>query len=207
MRKTRVKNQNCPVKVHFNQTFSNTTKFSLSLTIELLKKCKHLLQACQDEEGVDGWCEGQVGLEERNSKGVHQTIFSKITIFVKLIIFFKITIFSKLIIFSKKIIFVIQDCDETFAKERDWALSYGSQIRDASEKFSAVISARLRLIQQLGHLSGALSITVAGSQHFHPGLWTNFPSKRKRGGQWGLQQAHKRIFRLHRDYKGEKCFS
>ena len=160
------------------------------------------MQACQDEEGVDGWCEGQVGLEERNSKGGHQTIFSKI------IIFSKITIFSKLMIFSKVIIFVIQDCDETFAKERDWALTYGSQIRDASEKFSAVVSARLRLIRQLGHLAGALSITVAGSQYFHPGLGNNFPSlKRKRGGQWGLQQAHKRIFRLHRDYKGEKCFS
>ena len=143
-----------------------------------------------------------MGLEERNSKGVHQIIFSKI------IIFFKIAIFSWLIMFSKKIIFAIQDCDETFAKERDWALTYGSQIRDASEKFSAVVSARLRLIQQLGHLAGALSITVAGSQYFHPGLGTNFPSlKRKRGGQWGLQQAHKRIFRLHRDYKGEKCFS
>ena len=49
-----------------------------------------------------------------------------------------------------------------FAKERDWALSYGSQIKDASEKFSAVANARLRLIQQLGHLAGALSITVAG---------------------------------------------
>ena len=49
-----------------------------------------------------------------------------------------------------------------FAKERDWALSYGTQIKDASEKFSAVVNARLRLIQQLGHLAGALSITVAG---------------------------------------------
>ena len=148
-----------------------------------------------------------MGLEERNSKGVHQIIFSEIIIFSKVIIFSEKIIFSWLIIFSKIIIFVIQDCDETFAKERDWALTYGSQIRDASEKFSAVVSARLRLIQQLGHLAGALSITVAGSQYFHPGLGTNFPSKRKRGGQWGLQQAHKRIFRLHRDYKGEKCFS
>ena len=56
-----------------------------------------------------------------------------------------------------------KDCDEMFAKERDWALSYGSQIKDASEKFSAVANARLRLIQQLGHLAGALSITVAGN--------------------------------------------
>ena len=57
---------------------------------------------------------------------------------------------------------VAQDCDEMFAKERDWAVSYGTQIKDASEKFSAVANARLRLIQQLGHLAGALSITVAG---------------------------------------------
>ena len=55
-----------------------------------------------------------------------------------------------------------------FAKERDWAVSYGSQIKDASEKFSAVVNARLRLIQQLGHLAGALSITVAGKhRHCH----------------------------------------
>ena len=49
-----------------------------------------------------------------------------------------------------------------FAKERDWAVNYGIQIKDASEKFSAVANARLRLIQQMGHLAGALSITVAG---------------------------------------------
>ena len=49
-----------------------------------------------------------------------------------------------------------------FAKERDWAANYGIQIKDASEKFSAVANARLRLIQQMGHLAGALSITVAG---------------------------------------------
>ena len=54
-----------------------------------------------------------------------------------------------------------------FAKERDWAVSYGSQIKDASEKFSAVANARLRLIQQLGHLAGALSITVAGKQSLY----------------------------------------
>ena len=35
--------------------------------------------------------------------------------------------------------------------------------RDASEKMNNVINARLRLVQQLGHLSGALSITVAGN--------------------------------------------
>ena len=29
---------------------------------------------------------------------------------------------------------------------------------------NAVISARLRLVQQLGHLAGALNITVAGSE-------------------------------------------
>jgi len=57
-----------------------------------------------------------------------------------------------------------KDCDEMFAKEREWALTYGTQIRDASEKFSAVANARLRLIQQLGHLAGALSITVAGNE-------------------------------------------
>ena len=36
--------------------------------------------------------------------------------------------------------------------------------RDASEKLSNVINARLRLVQQLSHLSGALNITVAGSE-------------------------------------------
>ena len=36
--------------------------------------------------------------------------------------------------------------------------------RDASEKMNNVINARLRLVQQLGHLSGALSITVAGNE-------------------------------------------
>ena len=36
--------------------------------------------------------------------------------------------------------------------------------RDASEKLNNVINARLRLVQQLGHLSGALSITVAGNE-------------------------------------------
>ena len=36
--------------------------------------------------------------------------------------------------------------------------------RDASDKMNAVISARLRLVQQLVHLAGALNITVAGSE-------------------------------------------
>ena len=36
--------------------------------------------------------------------------------------------------------------------------------RDASDKMNNVINARLRLVQQLGHLSGALSITVAGNE-------------------------------------------
>ena len=33
-----------------------------------------------------------------------------------------------------------------------------------SEKFSGVVAARQRLVQQLAHLAGALNITVAGSQ-------------------------------------------
>ena len=36
--------------------------------------------------------------------------------------------------------------------------------RDVSDKFSAVVSARMRLVQQLGHLAGALNITVAGTE-------------------------------------------
>lgn len=56
-----------------------------------------------------------------------------------------------------------KDCDEWFGKERDWALAYNTNIKDVSDKFSAVISARMRLVQQLGHLAGALNITVAGS--------------------------------------------
>jgi len=57
-----------------------------------------------------------------------------------------------------------KDCDDYFAKERDWAAAYQAQIRDASEKFTAVGNARLRLVQQLAHLAGALSITVAGNE-------------------------------------------
>ena len=38
------------------------------------------------------------------------------------------------------------------------------QCRDVSEKFSGVVAARQRLVQQLAHLAGALNITVAGSQ-------------------------------------------
>ena len=38
------------------------------------------------------------------------------------------------------------------------------QCRDVSEKFSGVVAARQRLVQQLGHLAGALNITVAGNQ-------------------------------------------
>ena len=36
--------------------------------------------------------------------------------------------------------------------------------RDASEKLSNVINARMRLVQQLGHMAGALNITVAGNE-------------------------------------------
>ena len=35
--------------------------------------------------------------------------------------------------------------------------------RDVNEKFSSVVSARMKLVQQLSHLAGALNITVAGS--------------------------------------------
>ena len=142
-----------------------------------------------------------------------------------------------------------------FAKERDWAVNYGIQIKDASEKFSAVANARLRLIQQMGHLAGALSITVAGKYRYkyccHRRCWCHrcccqcsasansissinmlsptlsrstktvkimikiivrhegrsliifALSIRKWGSQWCLQQAHKWIFGLHRDNKGE----
>lgn len=57
-----------------------------------------------------------------------------------------------------------KDSDEFFAKERDWAANYQTEIRDASDKFTAMVHARLRLVQQLGHLAGALSITVAGNE-------------------------------------------
>lgn len=57
-----------------------------------------------------------------------------------------------------------KDCDEFFAKERDWATNYQIQIRDASDKFTAMVNARLRLVQQMGHLAGALNITVAGNE-------------------------------------------
>merc|ERR1712013_553822 len=57
-----------------------------------------------------------------------------------------------------------KDCDEWFAKERDWATSYSAHIKDASDKFNNVVNARLRLVQQMGHLAGALNITVAGNE-------------------------------------------
>jgi len=60
--------------------------------------------------------------------------------------------------------YAAKDCDEFFAKERDWAGSYQSHIRDSSEKFTAMVNARLRLVQQMGHLAGALNITVAGNE-------------------------------------------
>ena len=36
--------------------------------------------------------------------------------------------------------------------------------RDTSEKFQQMVSARLRLIQQMGHLAASLNITVAGNE-------------------------------------------
>lgn len=57
-----------------------------------------------------------------------------------------------------------KDCDEWFAKERDWATTYNAHIKDASDKFNNVVNARLRLVQQMGHLAGALNITVAGNE-------------------------------------------
>ena len=109
-------------------------------------------QTSQDEERLDGWGKGQVGLKERNGKGINIPFSISHSPHPSHPTFACILCLKT---FAK-------DCDEMFAKERDWALTYGTQIRDASEKFSAVANARLRLIQQLGHLAGALSITVAG---------------------------------------------
>lgn len=61
-------------------------------------------------------------------------------------------------------IYSTKDCDDWFAKERCWASAYAYQIKDASEKLSNVVSAHLRLTQQLAHLSGALNISVAGNE-------------------------------------------
>ena len=36
--------------------------------------------------------------------------------------------------------------------------------RDASDKFQHMVSARLRLIQQMSHLAASLNITVAGNE-------------------------------------------
>ena len=41
---------------------------------------------------------------------------------------------------------------------------YYYNCRDVSDKFTAVVSARSRLVQQLAHLAGALNITVAGNE-------------------------------------------
>merc|ERR1719167_1586293 len=57
-----------------------------------------------------------------------------------------------------------KDSDDWFAKEREWATAYASNIKDASEKMSGVASARLRLVQQLAHLAASLNITVAGNE-------------------------------------------
>ncbi|XP_023345391.1 sorting nexin-5 [Eurytemora carolleeae] len=57
-----------------------------------------------------------------------------------------------------------KDCDEWFGKEREWATVYSSNIKDTSEKFQQMVSARLRLIQQMGHLAASLNITVAGNE-------------------------------------------
>lgn len=57
-----------------------------------------------------------------------------------------------------------KDVDEWFGKEREWAAAYGSHVRDTSDKFNQMVAARLRLVQQLGHLAGSLNITVAGNE-------------------------------------------
>jgi len=57
-----------------------------------------------------------------------------------------------------------KDSDDWFAKEREWATVYASNIKDSSEKMNQLLSSRLRLIQQLGHLAASLNITVAGNE-------------------------------------------
>jgi len=57
-----------------------------------------------------------------------------------------------------------KDSDEWFGKERGWAAAYATNIKDSSDKFNEMISSRLRLIQQLGHLAASLNITVAGNE-------------------------------------------
>jgi len=57
-----------------------------------------------------------------------------------------------------------KDTDEWFAKEREWAANYSTNIKEASEHLNSMVSSRLRLIQQLGHLAASLNITVAGNE-------------------------------------------
>ena len=57
-----------------------------------------------------------------------------------------------------------RDSDEWFARERERATTYQARVRETAEKFSAAVAARQRLAGQLGHLAGALGITVAGNE-------------------------------------------
>ena len=78
--------------------------------------------------------------------------------------------------------------------------------RDASDKMNAVISARLRLVQQLGHLAGALNITVAGSEGAN-GEQTEVTICQyivRRDNVRCLQQTECGILRLRGHYEGRR---
>ena len=57
----------------------------------------------------------------------------------------------------------ILQCSYKVTKISDF-LDVIAHFRDASDKFNNVVNARLRLVQQMGHLAGALNITVAGNE-------------------------------------------
>ena len=60
--------------------------------------------------------------------------------------------------------------DTAFSKERDWALAYCAQIREASARLQGVLGTQIRLANQLALLAAALTTTVGGregSNGFH----------------------------------------
>lgn len=58
----------------------------------------------------------------------------------------------------------VRDADDFFQKEKEWALAYGSHIKDACERFHGVIYAQLRLANQVTHLATLLNASVGGHE-------------------------------------------
>jgi len=59
----------------------------------------------------------------------------------------------------------IRDPDDFFQKEKEWALAYGSVIKDVCDRFSGLSAAKLRLSNQVTHLSVLLNASVGGQEN------------------------------------------